>query len=440
MGKSNASTFQIRRKPAAVLLAAFVFAAALAGCGKASETTALNGAESKSTIQTEAVSAQMMGSAEEQVAEVAASLEMDIVVKASGDVTEKLRTKGDTVKQGEVLFRIDNADILSEKRRTEISLNNLQETLAKTRIDSTNSKLQLSNAVLRSRTQLQRQREEYNKLRNDYDAGLVTQRQVDQAAEMLEHAQRDLELAEKQLAALDQTNPLASLESQIATARVSLADLNRRLEYYAVKAPTDGVLADLSVEAGMMVSQGIRVGQILRMDPVVIKAAIPEALLKKVEGKESLAFYLPSDPERRYEGKVTFVGQSVNEQTKSYALEIEASNPDKQLKPGMRVQVVLSDEAEQKALAVPSAAISREGSDTFVYVIKEGKVEKRVITVGRVKDQYQEVTAGLQEGEQVVTRGQARLKDGQSIEEQSVKVDQSVKTGQVNGAGEEKTQ
>ncbi|MFC0215114.1 efflux RND transporter periplasmic adaptor subunit [Paenibacillus chartarius] len=407
-----------KRNTSAAAAAAVLAVAMLGGCAQKPQAAAPSAAAAEAVLQTAVVGKQTVGDSIEQVAEVAASLQLDIVSKASGTVLEKLKRKGDTVQQGDVLFTVDTTDLLSDKRKTEINLQSLRDSLAKTKLDTQTNRLQLENNVTRSRNQLKTQQEELNKLRNEYDAGIASKRQVEQAEQQLEQIRRDTELAEKQLAALDASDPLASIQSQIASTEVSLQDLNRHLADYEVKAPASGVLNDLTVEAGATVSQGIRVGQIVQMNPAKITTEVAEPLLKLVEGKPEIAFYTGTDNKTLYKAKVTFVGQTVNAQSKAYAVELEADNADGKLKQGMRVQLVLSGAEEQKALAVPTSAIVKEGPDNFVYVVEGDKAVKRPVKLGRWKDLYQEVLEGVKEGDKVITTGLAQLKDGQTVKTQ----------------------
>jgi multidrug efflux pump subunit AcrA (membrane-fusion protein) len=100
-------------------------------------------------------------------------------------------------------------------------------------------------------------------------------------------------------------------------------------------------------------------------------------------------------------------------------LKLLADGADGELKPGQRVQVQLTTEAEELVVAVPSLSIVREGADTFVYLDQASTAEKRPVQLGRVNGIYQEVLSGLKEGEQLVVSGQHTLKDGQAIKAES---------------------
>lgn len=101
---------------------------------------------------------------------------------------------------------------------------------------------------------------------------------------------------------------------------------------------------------------------------------------------------------------------------RTYELELQADNANLALKPGTKVQLRLTDEAEQEVLTIPTTAIIREESNTFVYLFTGSKVEKRQVELGRLNELYQEVIKGLAAGDQVVVSGQHQLKDNQEVE------------------------
>ncbi|MCS7458975.1 efflux RND transporter periplasmic adaptor subunit [Paenibacillus doosanensis] len=393
-----------------------VVAALAAGC--ASPKTASPNAAAQTdtkTVKTAAVDKQSMGDPKEQVADIVAASEVDISPKADGQVLEIVKKRGDTVQQGEVIFRLDQKDALLQKDKSEVALKSAEDALQKASEDLTNSKTELQNSIAKAQQQLDSVTKDYNKMHNDYDAGLVTKRQLEQSEMQVNSAQLDLQNLQNKLDAMDKTNGLASAQSQVDSAKLSLQDIDNTLDNYAVKAPISGVLTDLSVEVGQSVARGGKVGQVQQLDPIKIKADLSEAAAALVKGKQELSFYSADNPDKLLQGRVTYLADVMNSQTKSYPLELEVANADGYLKPGSRVQIQLTSKEEQMVIAVPSLSIVREGSDAFVFILKGDQVEKRPIKLGRVNETYQEVLDGVKAGEQVVVSGQHQLKDGQKV-------------------------
>ncbi|MCZ8513291.1 efflux RND transporter periplasmic adaptor subunit [Paenibacillus filicis] len=395
-----------------------VAAAIAAGCsapgGKGQATVNMN--LDNKPVKTETIAKHKISDPREQIADVAAISAMDIMPKASGQVTQVMKKRGDTVQAGEVLFQIDSRDAESAARKSQIALGSAQDSLAKSREDMANSRKDLQSAVTRAQEQLDNAQKDYSKARNDYDDGKVTQRQVEQAQTALNNAQMDLQSQQNKLAALDSTNQLAAQVSQVESSQVGLSDAQRALENYDVKAPVSGVLTDFSVEVGSSVSPSVKAGQVQQIDPIKIKAELTEASYQLVKNKQQLTYYTPDNPASKGTAQIKFLASVMSASTKTYPLELEVANADQKLKPGTRVLLQLTTESEEQVVAVPTLSIVREGADSYVFVLQGDTVQKRKITLGRLSDTYQEVLSGVKEGEQLVTSGQHQLKDGQKVE------------------------
>ncbi|MCR8635080.1 efflux RND transporter periplasmic adaptor subunit [Paenibacillus radicis (ex Xue et al. 2023)] len=415
MKKSKANNKLMHGARTAGLL--ILIAVVAAGCGAApgAEQSAAAQLQNK-PIKVAKISSQSMGSPKEQVADVLAVNQVDVMPKADGQVVEVLKRKGDLVQKGDVILRIDTKDIALQMEKSQSSLNSAQQALAKSAEDLSNSKTEMRNSVAKSQSQLDTTEKDYNKMHNDYDAGLATKKQLDQAETQLNNARRDLELVQDKLNSLESTNALSSQQSQVDSARIAVQDAGNTLDNYAVKSTIDGVLSDMTAEVGMTISRSSKVGQVQQTDKLKIKAELTESAAKLARNKPELVFYSANNPSQKQKAKVTYLADMMNAQTKMYPIELEVTNTDPSIKPGSRVQLQLTSEQEEMALAVPSLSIVREGSDTFVYILKSDTVEKRKVKLGRVKEANQEILEGVKADEQVVISGQHQLKDGQKVE------------------------
>ncbi|ULL18085.1 efflux RND transporter periplasmic adaptor subunit [Paenibacillus sp. H1-7] len=408
--KRNLQRRALTRTAGMLLLAA----ALAAGCSAPKAAPQAAATDTK-TVKVTPVGKQSMGDPKEQVADVVAASQVDISPKADGQVLEIVKKRGDLVQQGDVIFRLDTKDALLQKKKSEVALQSAQDTLQKSTEDLANSKTELQNSIAKAQQQLDNVTKDYNKMHNDYDAGLVTKRQLEQSQMQVNNAQLDLQNLQNKLDAMQKTNGLAAAQSQVDSAKIGLQDINNTLANYEVKAPIAGVLTDLNVEVGAMIARGGKVGQVQQIDPIKVKAELSESAAKLARGKQELTFYSADNPTKLLKGRVTYLADVMNAQTKSFSLELEAVNTDGYLKPGTRVQVQLNSVEEQQVIAVPSLSIVREGSNAFVFILKGDTVEKRPVKLGRVNETYQEIVEGLTLGEELVVSGQHHLKDKQKV-------------------------
>lgn len=402
----------------ALLTAAAVLASACSAPGaKGAATVQL----APRAIKTDVIKKQKISNPIEQVADVAAGTTLDVVSKANGEVTEVLKKRGEYVEKGEILFVIDNKDALSAKRKSELSVRSAQESLQQAKDNKVNNRKDLLDNVTRSQTALKNAAQEYNKIRNEYDAGIAVQHQVDQSKQALDSAQMNLDAAQSKLSAFDNSDSISSIQTQAESASLALEDATRSLENYQVKAPGNGILTDFNVVVGQSVAAAAgKVGQVQQIDPIKIKTELTETNFLLVKGKQELIYYNPDSPDKKGTAKISYLAPIMSAATKTYTLELEVPNSDHLLQPGNRFMVQLTTETEEQVIAIPTLSIIREESDTIVFVQQGDQYQKRKVKLGRINGEYQEVIEGVKDGEQLVTTGQNTLKDGQKVDSASV--------------------
>lgn len=413
------STMKSTLKHSTKVVGAVVISTALmTGCTAkpAAQQTAANAGESQlKVVKVAPIEKKKIGEPLEQVADVVASLQMDVVTKVNGDVLEIMKKRGDVVEKGDVLFRLDPTDLQIAKEKAQIALNGTQQQLAKAREDVVNGKQDMVNGIAKLEAAVRDAEKNYNKMRNDYDLGLVTKIQLEQLETQLNNLKLDLESSRQKLSTFERTNQLAQLEQGVQTADVTIRELDRSLANTEVKATASGVLTELPVEIGMTLSPGFKAATIQQLDPIKIKAELTEESAKLIRGKQELQFYVPGQTDR-LKAKVAYLADVMGAQSKSYSLELEVPNADRKLKPGMKAQILLTDDEDQVVVTVPTLSVVREGSETFVFVLVGDTAEKRKVELGRLNETIQEIISGVKEGEQLIVSGQNQLKDKEKVQ------------------------
>lgn len=381
-----------------------------AGC----TITNASGGQAKS-VKTAPAAKLKMEDKTELDADIVSSSQVNVLSKVGGDVKEVLKKRGESVTQGEVILIIDSEDTSRNKEKTELSRQNLQAQMNKTREDISTNRGVLTNTVEKLEIVIADQVKSYNNIHNDFDAGLATKAQLEKAESQIKTNQLDLDTAQKQLANLDATDPLASLSIQLKSTELSLRDIDKTLTDFEVKAPISGVLTDLLPEQGITVPAGYVAGVIQQLNPIKVHADLTESSLKYVQGKPVIPFMVPGS-NTLLNGTVTYLADIMSPQSKTYVLELSAANADYKLKSGTRVKLQLGGGSVQDVVTVPIASIVKEGNDNYVFVITQDLAEKRKVSLGRVNDTNREVTDGVKEGELVVVSGAQGLKDKDKIE------------------------
>lgn len=386
------------RRSKAALAAVFAMALMAAGCSSAAPAAEETAVEQQVTvIKTEAAAKHSMGAPREQVAEVSASVRLDIPTMASGKIARVLKSNGDTVQKGEAIIQLESNLAVLDRKRAETSLTAAEQSLVKAKQDIASSRSTLLNNIANLETQ-------------------YIQASAGDDQNLIDAARRNLESAKQQLADLDNGSSLSGLQSQIDAARLAVEQADLQLDSYQITAPASGTITDFAVSEGMTINAGTVVAVVQNVKQISIKTELSEPAAELARGKSDLVYYNSENPSVKKKAKVVYLASVPNAKTRMYALELTTDNADGSLKPGSRVQVELTTVAEENVIAIPSLSIVREGSETFVMLSNAGTAEKRAVKLGRINGVYQEVQEGLKEGETVVVSGQHTLSDGQKIE------------------------
>ncbi|MDT8339887.1 MAG: efflux RND transporter periplasmic adaptor subunit [Longimicrobiales bacterium] len=214
---------------------------------------------------------------------------------------------------------------------------------------------------------------------------------------------------------------LAYLEARFAAEQsaATLRGLEERLARTVIRAPFAGVLEDRMVEVGSLVAAGTPVFRVVDADPVKIRAGVPERYAPDVRPGTAADVTFDVLPEAGGLATVDFVGSAVDPRNRTFPVEFRLPNPQLRIKPEMVANVTLERSAVEGALAVPQDALVRL-DDGYVVFVVEGEGEqtfarRRRVELGSSRGNRVVVTAGLEAGERLVVVGQKSVADGDRV-------------------------
>ncbi|MGA1871853.1 MAG: efflux RND transporter periplasmic adaptor subunit [bacterium] len=201
------------------------------------------------------------------------------------------------------------------------------------------------------------------------------------------------------------------------------ADLQEReLSYYKLYSPIDGIIVGKEVEKNEYVQAGQVITVINASDDMEVNVGIPGPFITKVKTGQAVQVTFSSVADRVFEGKISEVSYTLNNQSSTYPVTVILTQPTKEIRPGMPAEVTFQFTSESKEghLVVPANAVEEGTEGNFVFIVEAvgdgfAVVKKRLITVGRLTREGFEVPEGLQDGELVVTAGIANLTDGMKV-------------------------
>lgn len=177
---------------------------------------------------------------------------------------------------------------------------------------------------------------------------------------------------------------------------------------FTLRSPIDGTVMEKHINLGEIVSPRTNLYTIADLGKLWVWIDVYERDLGGVHLGDDVSLKVDAYPEQTFVGKVTYVRDQVDVDTRTARARIDVDNKDRHLKPGMFASVTVTDphgregREAPRVLAVPASAVQRDG-DLFIAFVQvgENRYERRVLRIGRHTDSYVEVLEGLSVGEPV---------------------------------------
>lgn len=201
------------------------------------------------------------------------------------------------------------------------------------------------------------------------------------------------------------------LEATLKANRARLSAANARLEDTVIRAPFSGRVGLRRVSVGTLISPGSVITTLDDTSVIKLDFSVPENFLAALREGLSVRATAPAFPGRTFAGKVASIDSRVDFATRSVTVRALLANEDGALKPGMFLNVSLAND-EREALVIPEEALTPEAERQYVFVVADGKAERREVRIGGRRPGSVEIVAGLAAGEQVIVEGTQKVRDG----------------------------
>ena len=216
---------------------------------------------------------------------------------------------------------------------------------------------------------------------------------------------------------------LKSLEAQLESDEASRQNVQTQLSYTEIRAPVSGRIGSISSKTGAVVRVGDNttasvLATINQVDPIYLSFAIPQVLLPDLRAamaKGGVKVDAIIDENRRQSGTIAFIENTVDPFTGTVTVKARIDNANEGLWPGqfVKAEVVLGIESD--AISVPAPAVQLGPQGPYLFVVKDGTAELRQVSVLRTQNGESVIGKGLEDGEQVVVDGQLRLVNGAGV-------------------------
>src|SRR6267378_3325313 len=244
-------------------------------------------------------------------------------------------------------------------------------------------------------------------------------------------AQRNLERT-KQLMAQNASSQadLERADAGYRSAQASYDLLKTRLDRTVVRAPFAGVVGRRLVSIGTFVNSQTPLISLQSVNPQHASFQVPERYAERLRRGQLVSFQVAALPGKNFSGEVIFVDPVVELPARTILIKARVPNPERQLQAGMFIEARLATDIRPNAVVVPEDAILPLQGSTYVWVVKDGKADRREVTLGVRTAGWAEIRGGgIEAGDQVVVGGAERLFPGAPLMPQVVERHRGAPTG-----------
>jgi RND family efflux transporter MFP subunit len=322
------------------------------------------------------------------------TLQATVSSKVTGKVTEVLIEEGMKVTNSQVLARLDDSNV-----KTSLDVAVAQLASAKAALAQTEA--QLTNAVLEF------------------------QRTTELAKQHIA-SQSDLDLAESNAKALQAH--LAQQKLDIVTADRQVASWQQQKDDMIIRAPFDGVITTKDAQPGEMISPvsagggftRTGIGTIVDMASLEIEIDVNENYIERVQPSQAVEATLDAYPTWKIPCKVIAIIPTADRTKSTVKVRVGFDQLDPRILPDMSVKVAFRDSggtpASHTVLVPKNSVLNRDGRDV-VFVVNNGKADRRAVTVTDTQNDESVLSAGVAAGEKVIVNAPANLQDGMAVKE-----------------------
>ena len=354
----------------------------------------------------------------EATGSLAADVQTDVQPQTAGKVVAVGADMGSAVKKGQMLVRLEDSDYrlrveqaIAQLENARASVKQAEERIglrpgqqfdparvaevaaARANYDLAEKNLQRAEKLIESgdisRADYDQRRSQRDSLRQVYESAIAQARQ---------------NYAGVLMARTNVTNA----QSQVGLARRSLATT-------VVTSPIDGYVLERQVDLGTYASTTTKVATIVKTNPLWIRIDVPEQAVTQIKNGQSVSLTTSSWPDRSFSGHIARVSPNVSPSSRTLTVEAHIDNGGGALKPGQFATVRILLPQMEAAVLVPQRALRTISGATYVFVIKNGHAEQRLVQSGQAEGDLIEIKSGVAADELVATSNVDQLSDGMAV-------------------------
>lgn len=356
-------------------------------------------------------------------ATVKSEREINISPERNGKIVAFSLKEGDIVKKGQIVARLDNEEAELQVKQAGASLRQAREQVGRIQAEIDMARESSTAQVAEAKATLDEATQDLLRKQKLFERGMISRQELDAAlrAEGVARGRYDNAMANRAQERIK--------GEELTTARTRIKELEATLElaglqvaYGTIHAPIDGVVSKKLVEQGEYVMTGTPMFRLTDSRNLYIEVAIDEFDAKYLKLGQAAKVHMDAFPNQDFAGRVTLISPIVigeKLQTRTFLVRVLLDDTSVKIVPGMSADVEIVAQKVSGVISIPTSSIVEKDQRKMVYVVRDGKAVLTPVTRGITTWNATEITAGLTEGQKIVTNPEIlNLKDNVRVKGQ----------------------
>ena len=347
----------------------------------------------------------------------------NITPRLTGVIRELKARKGDTVRAGAVLAKLENRDLASQREEAQAMVADAQANLEKTRQGTLPTDIERARGqVATTRAILNQAQTIYERRKSLFEQGAIPNRDLLLSDTERSTAKTNFDVATKSLQLLEQQSQgqdIRIAESRVEQAKSRLITVTAQLQYAELRAPFTGVITEQFQYVGDLGQPSSPIFTLVDLAVVSARTQVPEADAARVKLGQNCHFSSGENEAEAVAGRVGVISRAVDAQRRTVEVWCEIAGPPTALRAGAFGRVAFETGRLTATVLVPVSALQlEEGTHKGIVLVVDGAqvAHRREVEVGDLVGDKRVVLSGLKAGETVIIEGGYELPDGTQIQ------------------------
>lgn len=336
----------------------------------------------------------------------------------SGTVGKLDIRDGQAVKKGQVLATLTDPSLAADVEAAQAKVAEARAALTGLEAGGRPADFtEIDNRLARVKFDLQQATAEYNSLKRLLEKNAATRAEVQGAHDKMQQAEMEIQGLEKRRGSLVAKPDVTAAEARLRDAETALRLAEQKQGLSVIRAPIGGTIYGLAIQPGAYLTEGSLVANVGELSRVRVRVYVDEPELGRVVVGQPVTIRWQALPGKQWDGKVERKPTSIQALGTRQVGEVVCTidNPGRELIPGTNVDAEIRTAVAENALVIPREALRHDGGGDFVFLVKDGVLERRPVKTGTSSATLVQVTTGLAEGDSVVLPADIPLKAGDRV-------------------------